>query len=187
MRKINWKSILLALIYLLLGAMFLVKPEGVEDKLCYILSGSMGTMGLLYLIGHFFQKVDESGRKEGYGFAIGALLIILAVFVTQKQQLLISLVPFLFGIMVLIRGLIIIQNIGFFRRMGLGLAIPLISGVLTTALGLTVMLYPFEKMSVLFTFIGIGLVVGGCAGIIEEILIVSASRRLAADQEQQAE
>lgn len=139
----------------------------------------MGIMGLLYLVGHFFQKVDEGGHREGYGFAVGALLIILAIFVVEKQQMLLALVPFLFGIMVLIRGLIIIQNLFFFRRMGLGLVIPLISGVLTTGLGLAAMLYLFEKMSVLFTFIGIGLVVGGVAGIIEEILVFIAARKQA--------
>ena len=184
MRKLNWKNIVLAAIYLILGGVFLIHPEGVEDKLCYVLSVSMGIMGLLYLVGHFFQKVDEGGHREGYGFAVGALLIILAIFVVEKQQMLLALVPFLFGIMVLIRGLIIIQNLFFFRRMGLGLVIPLISGVLTTGLGLASMLYPFEKMSVLFTFIGIGLVVGGVAGIIEEILVFIAARKQAEVQEQ---
>jgi hypothetical protein len=51
----------------------------------------MGIMGLLYLVGHFFQKVDEGGHREGYGFAVGALLIILAIFVVEKQQMLLAL------------------------------------------------------------------------------------------------
>lgn len=69
----------------------MIHPEGVEDKLCYVLSVSMGIMGLLYLVGHFFQKVDEGGHREGYGFAVGALLIILAIFVVEKQQMLLAL------------------------------------------------------------------------------------------------
>jgi hypothetical protein len=38
MRKLNWKNIVLAAIYLILGGVFLIHPEGVEDKLCYVLS-----------------------------------------------------------------------------------------------------------------------------------------------------
>lgn len=184
MRKLNWKSIVLAVVYLVLGVVFLVPPEGVEEKLCYVLAASMGIVGLLYLFGHFFQKVDEGGHREGYGFAFGALLIILAIFVVEKQQMLLAMMPFLFGIMVLIRGLIVVQNIFFFRRMGLALPIPLIFGALTIGLGLVVMLYPFEKMSVLFTLTGIGLVAGGIAGIMEEILVFAAARKQDEVQEQ---
>ena len=34
MRKLNWKKIVLAAIYLIPGGVFLIHPEGVEDKLC---------------------------------------------------------------------------------------------------------------------------------------------------------
>lgn len=183
MKKINWANILMDLIYLVLGVVFIVRPADLESKMCYILACVMGAIGLLYLVGHFFQRVDESGRREGYGFTIGILLIILAIFVVQKQQLIIALVPFLFGIMVMIRGLIIIQNLFFFRRMGVGLLIPLGTGLVTMALGLIVMLYPFEKMTVLFTIIGIGLLVGGIAGVIEDVLVVSAIRKHAQARE----
>ena len=183
MRKINWANILRDLIYLVVGVVFIVRPADLEGKLCYILAVVMAVIGLLYLGSHFIQRIDESGRREGYGFTIGVLLIILALFIIAKQQLIIALVPFLFGIMVMIRGLMIIQNLFFFRRMGFGWAIPLATALVTMALGLFVMLYPFEKMTTLFTIIGIGLLVGGLAGFIEEILVVSAFRKQAHAQE----
>ena len=110
MRKLNWSGLLLDLIYIALGVVFIIHPEGVESILCYILAAAVAVIGLMYLVGFFIQKADESGHREGNGFAFGVLLVILAIFIVVKQTLVISLVPFLFGVMVAIRGLMVIQN-----------------------------------------------------------------------------
>lgn len=183
MRKLNWTAIVLDLIYIALGIVFIVRPEGVESVLCYILAAAVAVIGLLYLAGYFIQKADASGQREGNGFALGILLIIMAVFIVSKQTLVISLVPFLFGVMVMIRGLMVIQNIFVFRRMGFGVAIPLATGLLTMALGLFVMLYPFQTATLLFILIGVGLMEGGVTGIIVECMLQHQSRKRAHEEE----
>lgn len=183
MRKLNWATILLDLVYIALGILFIIHPEGVESALCYILSASVAVIGLLYLVGHFIQKPGASGYREGHGFVMGILLIILAVFIIAKQNLVISLVPFLFGVMVLVRGLMIIQNLFVMRGLGIHVGIPLGTGLLNVVLGLFVMLFPFETATVLFIIIGIGLLAGGISGIIGEVLTVQRSRQREHDLE----
>lgn len=183
MRKLNWSTIILDLIYIALGVVFIIHPEGVESVLCYILAASVAVIGLLYLIGYFIQKVGESGRREGNGFAFGILLIILAIFIVAKQQLVISLVPFLFGVMVMIRGLMVIQNTFVLRRLGMNLWIPLGSGLLSMGLGLFVMLFPFQTAAMLFILIGVGLIIGGISGIAQEIMTWHLSHQKAHAEE----
>ena len=171
MKALKWTDLILNLIYIALGLLFMIRPEGVERFLCYILAVAVAVIGLLYLIGYFLQRTDENGAREGNGFAVGILLIIVAIFIIVKQDLVISLVPFLFGFMVLIRGLMTIQGVFVMLRLGFSIAVPLVSGLLDMALGLFVMLYPFETAKVLFILIGVGLLVGGITGIAQELLL----------------
>ncbi|MBQ9059888.1 MAG: DUF308 domain-containing protein [Firmicutes bacterium] len=180
MRKLNWASLVLDLIYIALGILFIVHPQGVESILCYILAAAVAVIGLLYLVGYFIlQTADESGRREGNGFAFGILLIIMAIFIVAKQSLVISLVPFLFGVMVLIRGLMVIQNMFVLRRLGFNILIPLVAGLLTMGFGIFVMLFPFETATLLFILIGVGLLVGGVSGIGQEFITWHLARQQA--------
>lgn len=176
MRKLNWATIVLDLIYILLGVVFIIRPEGVESVLCYILAAAVAVIGLIYLAGYFVQRADESGQRQGNGFVFGIMLIIMSVFIVVKQPLVISLVPFLFGVMVMIRGLMVIQSMFIMRRMGFPILVPLVSGLLTMAMGIFVMLFPFETATMLFVLIGIGLMVGGVTGIIQEIMMWHQAR-----------
>ena len=58
-RKLNWATIVLDLIYIALGIIFIIRPDGVESALCYILALAIAIIGLLYIGGYFIQKPDE--------------------------------------------------------------------------------------------------------------------------------
>lgn len=179
MRKLNWATIILDLIMIVLGAIFIISPSGVESVLCYILAAAVAVIGLVNLAGYFIQKADEETGRRGNGFVLGILLICLGIFIVVRQELVIALVPFLFGVMVMIRGLMVIQGSFYMRRMGFGIGIPLATGLLTMALGLFIMLFPFETAEVLFILIGCSLLAGGITGIIQEFMVWSAARKLA--------
>ena len=183
MKKLNWPVIILDLIYIALGILFIIHPEGVESALCVILAASVAVFGLLNILGFFIMPPDKDGRREGNGFTIGILLIALAIFIFVKQDLVISLVPFLFGVMVMARGLVNLQGIFFIRHLGLRVTFPVIASLLSIALGLFVMLFPFQTMSFLFIMIGVGMVVAGISGIIEEVSIWHTSRKHAHEEE----
>ena len=168
-------SIIMALIYIALGILFIVRPQGVEGALCYVLAIAVAVFGLLYLVGYFITSASEEGRSNG--FAIGILMIMMAVFIVVKQDLIITLVPFLFGVMVLIRGLFTIQTAFMIRRLGYPMGIPLIMGLLIMAFGLFIMLFPLETGEALFIIIGAGLLASGVSGLIEEILVRTSHRR----------
>jgi len=178
MRKLKWATIVPDIIYIILGVIFIIRTEQVEDYLCYILAVALAVFGVLYLIGYFLQSPDKHGQREGNGFAFGILLIILAIFIVYKQVLVTSLVPFLFGVMVVFRGLMLIQSVFAMRYMNIKAPGPLSAGLITAAFGLFVMLFPFKTSSTLFVFIGIGLLIGGLAGFVIELVMWNRARNM---------
>ena len=175
MSKIRWSSIIIALVYMALGLLFIVRPLNVESVLCYVLAIAVAVFGLLYLVGYFIAAADPDER--GNGFAIGILMVMLAVFIIVKQDLIITLVPFLFGVMVMIRGLFTIQTAFHMKRRGFPMGFPLILGLVIMAFGLFIMLFPLETGEMLFIIIGCGLLAAGISGIIEEIAFFTAHRK----------
>ena len=175
MSKIKVSSILIALCYIALGLLFIVRPMNVESALCYVLAVAVAVFGLLYLVGYF---IASASTEEGSnGFAIGILMLMMAVFIIVKQDLIITLVPFLFGVMVMIRGLFTIQTAFRIKRLGFPMGLTLIMGLVIMAFGLFIMLFPLETGEALFIIIGCGLMAAGISGIIEEILSLTMHRR----------
>ena len=172
-RKIS--SIIIALVHIALGLLFIVMPQGVEGALCYVLAVAVALFGLLYLIGYMVTSSDET--SAGNGFVVGILMIMMAIFIVVKQDLIITLVPFLFGVMVLIRGLFTVQTAFVIRRLGFSMRIPLLMGLVIMAFGLFIMLFPLESGEALFILIGAGLLAAGVSGIAEEILVRSSHSR----------
>jgi|GEM_PF-5855226 len=175
-------SIIIALVYIALGILFIVMPQGVEEALCYVLAVAVAIFGLLYLLGYLVWSSSEDGPSSS-GFVIGILMIMLAIFIMVKQDLIITLVPFLFGVMVLIRGLFTVETAFRIRRMGFPMGMPLIMGIVIMAFGLFIMLFPMEMGEALFILIGAGLLAAGIAGIIEEIFVRSSHSRRAHEVE----
>jgi uncharacterized membrane protein HdeD (DUF308 family) len=183
MKKLKWTMIITDVILILLGVAFVWRPDIMESIMCYLLAALVALVGLMYLAGYFIQKSNENGEREGNGFAIGLLLIFIAAFIVVRQEVIIALVPFLFGFLVVIRGLMVIQGAFMIRRLRSNILIPIVSGLLSMALGLFIMLFPFETMQTLFILIGISLMVGGISGIVHEIMVWHLLRRDAQERE----
>ena len=177
MQKQKWTFILVALIYIAVGLLFIVRPDGVESVLCYILAIAVAVLGLLYVFGYIIMPAAENGERRGNGFAIGVLMIFLAIFIVVKQDLIITLVPFLFGVMVLIRGLFVLQTSLHIRRRGYNMRPTLIVGLIIMAFGLFIMLFPLESGEMLFMIIGFGMLAAGVSGIVEEIMVSHMVRK----------
>lgn len=182
MGKIKWTVVLISLVYIALGILFIIRPKGVEEALCYVLAAAVALLGLLYLAGYFITSRSEEDQGSN-GFAIGILLVMMAVFIAAKQDLIITLVPFLFGVMVMIRGLFTIQNAFMIKRLGFPMSFPLLMGLVIMAFGLFLMLFPLEMGQMLFILIGCGLLAAGISGIIEMIVLGSMHRRRVNERE----
>ena len=177
MQRQKWSQIVIALVYIALGVVFIIYPEGVESLLCIIMAAAIGLIGILYLLGYFILKTPDEGRRDPRGFVVGILLIALAVFIIVRQDMVMLAIPYIFGLMLVIRGLLTVRAAFYIRSLGGGFWKVFIAGLIPIGLGVFIAMFPFETMRLFFIFVGIGLVVGGIVSLIEEIIARGAARR----------
>ncbi len=172
MKKEYWSKFIVSIIYILLGLILVMKPTLVGNTICYILAAAVAVMGVIYVLGYFMTTVETRVVENSNGFAFGVLLLILAVFIVAKKALIISLVPFIFGFMITIKGILGIQNAINLKRFGYGsFKGSMGAAILVLIFGVVLMLYPFQAANTLFIFMGVGLILSGAIDIIANLMI----------------
>ncbi len=172
MKKEYWSNLVVSIIYILLGTILLIHPTQVGNTLCYLLAAAVGVMGIIYIMSYMMTTVETRVVENGNGFAFGVVLIVLAVFIIAKKSLIISLVPFIFGFMITIKGILGIQNAMNLKRFGYGSFKGSIwAAVIVLIFGLVVMLFPFQTANVFFMFMGVGLILSGVIDIVANLMI----------------
>lgn len=185
MKKVNAMKFVTSLIYVLFGLALMLWPQRVEDMICTILALCVMVLGISKLIGYSVLKVESRIADDTNGFAIGASLIVLGIFLWLKGTVIIALIPFILGFMITYKGLEGVQNVINFRKFGYGTSkAVLTSSIIITLFGLMVMMNPFSTARLLFFMLGLGLFVSGLSDFVSDVFF---TRKLKKIQEDTAE
>lgn len=172
MKREYWSKMIVSIIYILLGLILIIDPTKVGNTLCYLLAAAVGVMGVIYILSYMMTTVETRVVESNNGFAFGVVLIVLAIFIIAKKSLIISLVPFIFGFMITVKGILGIQNAMNLKRFGYGsFKGSMWAAVLVVIFGLVVMLFPFQTAKLFFVVMGIGLVLSGAIDIVANLMI----------------
>ena len=162
MKNKNTSKFVSSLIYIALGLILIVYPTLIGETICWMLSGAAAAMGVIHLIGYAMSKGGSRSDEGANGLATGMVLLLLAVFIVIKEEFVISIIPFILGFMITVKGVIGVQSAINLKRLGYGnFKGSLISAILVTLFGIVMMLNPFSTVKILFTMIGIGLLISG--------------------------
>ena len=172
MKKENWSKLLVSIIYVILGMILILHPSEVGQTLCYILAIAVGVMGVIYILGYMMTTVETRVVENSNGFAFGVVLVVLAIFIMVKKSLIISLIPFIFGFMITVKGILGIQNAINLKRFGYGsFKGSMAAAIIVLIFGLVVMLFPFQTANAFFILMGVGLVLSGVVDIVANLMI----------------
>ena len=172
MEQVRWSKYIVSLVYVVLGAIIIAQPTIIGKSFCIILAVTLAIIGGASIASYILTKVEHRVAEGNNGLAYGIILIVLAVFIMLQQELVISLIPFILGLMITIRGVMMIQYAVNLRRFGYGdFKVNLIIAALVTVFGLVIMLFPFEMANAFFIAMGVGLVFGGVMDIVANILM----------------
>jgi len=172
LKKENWSKLVVSLIYIILGLILIIYPAKVGETLCWILAIAVGAMGIIYVLGYLMTTVETRVVENSNGFAFGIVLLVLAVFIIAKQSLIISLIPFIFGFMITVKGILGIQNSINLKRFGYGsFKGSMAAAILVLIFGLVVMLFPFQTANAFFIIMGVGLALSGVIDIVANLMI----------------
>lgn len=160
--KKNFSKFATSLIYIALGCALIFKPALVENAFSTLLAAAAILIGILKLVGYLFTNVQTRIADDTNGFAIGSSLILLGLFVLMDSTMFIMLVPFVLGFMIAFKGIEGIQNLLNLQKMGIPMAKGyLIASIVIALFGILVMLNPFSTRRILFSLLGVGLLVSG--------------------------
>jgi uncharacterized membrane protein HdeD (DUF308 family) len=172
MQKQNQIRFISSLIYIALGLVLIVYPEAVGESICTVLGGAAIIMGILNVIGYAMTTVETRVTQNTNGLTTGIVLALLGIFIIVKSDLVISLIPFILGFMITVKGVSGIQNAVNLKRLGYeSLKGGMISSIVIMVFGIVMMMNPFSTAKLLFIMIGIGLLASGIADMIANLMI----------------
>jgi uncharacterized membrane protein HdeD (DUF308 family) len=155
---------LISVVFIVLGVLFLVFPDTSGKMVCYLLAALLCLLGLIRVVSYFSIRPETGEYRPD--LTIGILLLAGGVFVFAKPGVILSVLPIAIGIAVLIDSVVKLQHTIDMLRMGSsGWMITLVITIVTTILGIVMLINPFATAKVFLRFVGIALIITGALDI----------------------
>lgn len=152
--------IITAVITIILGIILVIFPEAVGAVICYVLGGLLLIGGIVLIVKYFSCKSVTS--LFSITLIGGIIIAVVGIYIIFKHETVLALVPFLFGILAVLDGLINVQRSILLSKSGLKTWwISLMFSLIAIILGVVMVLNPFSTAIIVFRFIGICLIFNG--------------------------
>ena len=173
-KKLKWNLILMSLLYVGLGIFLVMKPGTALNIVCYALGGVVLACAAVQLIRYFV--VERGVFQSQLTLISGLICLALGVFLLLRSDIVVSILPIVFGLFVIFDAIGRVQNALDLRRCGYDswkgfLLLPVLSVVL--------IVNPFGAMETLVMAIGIILIVEGAINLLSALYTILAVRRFA--------
>lgn len=176
MKNLKWNLILMSLLYLGLGVFLLLMPDIALSVVCYALGGVVLACAAVQLVRYF---VSERGIFQSQLTLISGLVCLgLGGFLILRSDIVVRILPIVFGLFVIFDSLGRVQNALELRRCGYSSWKSfLLMALLSVVLGAVMLLNPFGAMETLVMAIGVILIVEGALNLLSTLYTTLAVRR----------
>lgn len=160
--------LLSALALMLLGLALLLWPEASLRLVCYLFGAVILVKGLLSIWG--YVRAEERFFFDYFGLVFGIAASALGVFLLLQPDTVVSVLPILVGVYVIVDAVVRLQSAFELRAMGYGRwwGFLILAG-LSVALGVLMVVNPFETVQLLVMAIGVILLVEGALSLISAV------------------
>ena len=182
LKELKWEAILTGVLYILLGIVALVIPETMQKTLGYLIGIVLIVAGLISIICYLLRDARENYYHNEFVFGLVGMVVGAAVL--YKVEVIISLIPFILGILVLFSGCSKLQDAIDLKRLSYGSwAGMLVVAIINIILGIVLICNPFKAAIVLFRVLGVGLILSGASDCFSTIYFAEKLRRFKQEQE----
>ena len=175
-KKLKWNLILMSILYLALGIFLLMVPGTALNIVCYALGGVVLACAAVQLVRYF--AVERGVFQSQLTLISGLVCLGLGAFLIIRSDLVVRILPIVFGLFVIFDSLGRIQNALELRRCKYsswkGF---LLLAVLSIVLGIVMILDPFGTMETLVMAIGVILIIEGALNLLSALYTVIAVKR----------
>lgn len=164
LRKIKVDATLSAILCIVLGVVLVIWPRIVGNVFCYVVGGALLISGIAYMVTYFKQRENTSLFQVD--FLLGLVFSVLGVWIILRPDMVISLIPILFGIVILLHGFANIQQAlnlkkAGYAKWGAALAV----AIITVAFGGVLLFQPLMAADAAIMLLGIGLIFDGVSDL----------------------
>ncbi len=182
LKEMKWEAILTGILYILLGIVALVIPETMQKTLGYLIGIVLIVAGLVSMVCYLLRDARENYYHNEFVF--GLVGIVLGAAVLYKVEVIISLIPFILGILVLFSGCSKLQDAIDLKRLGYGSWVGmLVVAAINIILGIVLICNPFKAAVILFRVLGIGLILSGASDCFSTVYFARKLRRFKQEAE----
>ena len=175
-KKLKWNLIVMSVLYLALGIFLLMVPGTALNVVCYALGGVVLLGAVIQLVRYFL--VERGIFQSQLTLISGLVCLALGGFLILRSDIVVRILPIVFGLFVIFDSLGRIQNALELRRC----EYPswksfLLLAVLSIVLGVIMIVDPFGTMETLVMAIGVILIVEGSLNLLSALYTVIAVKR----------
>lgn len=170
LRAFQVRSILISVLYILMGVVLVIFPDTIAGLIAYIFAILILLLGIFLVALYVREEAFAISQKKN--LTSGLILVVSAVYCLININFLINIIPTVMGLMVILNGLGKLQNaFDLFRTKNEGGSIILIFSLAVTAFGVILLINPFDAVKLFYILVGIALLIAGSTDIASIIII----------------
>lgn len=164
LKELKWDALLSSILYVVMGIVLLLFPDTTARTLGYLVGGVAVAAGAVSMICYLLRDAHQNYYRND--FLYGLVGIALGCFIFYKVDLIVSLIPFIMGLLVIVSGCSKLQDVIDMKRMDYGnWVIMLAVAVVNVVFGIIMLRNPFSTAAILLQVIGAGLVFSGLTDV----------------------
>ena len=175
-KKLKWNLIMMSVLYLALGIFLLMVPGTALNVVCYALGGVVLLGAVIQLVRYFL--VERGIFQSQLTLISGLVCLALGGFLILRSDIVVRILPIVFGLFVIFDSLGRVQSALELRRCGYGSWKGfLLLALLSVVLGVILIANPFGAMETLVMAIGVILIIEGALNLLSALYTMLAVRR----------
>ncbi len=152
--KVKGFNYFLPIVYFILGLLMVIFPGTVNDIINYIIGGLLMLFGIDYIVRYLSNNKVTTYSK--YSLTVGIVPIICGVFLICNPEVLVSIIPFVAGMIILMDAFEKLKHAIDLKKMNYDeWWVDLVVAILFIVFGIIVIMNPFDAAKLLIRILGI--------------------------------
>lgn len=164
MKEMKKSIVVSSLLYVLIGVLLIIFPGLLLKYSIYVMSAVLAIVGIISVISFFVKKI---GDEKNNGLFTGLIALFIAFFVYWYQGMIKDLIPLVLGFVIVVSGILTLQDAVNTMRIKSMSWIPLlVTALVKIGIGLFAVLYPDNTADLILRIIGVGFILSGLSDFV---------------------
>lgn len=142
LKNLRWEMLAFSILSIVFGTLMFLYPSKIMTAVCVVLASILFVFGIRSIIE--YRRRDAISNFYKYELVLGIVFIVLGIVVLTQMDAILSFVTYIIGIIVLISGLMKVENAIDLKKMGVTWVPLLVFAIICILLGISVLTMPMN-------------------------------------------